>query len=213
MGLNIKLIIFDLDGTLIDAYKAIAVSFNFTMQKLNLPQQSFHTIKKSVGWGDEGLLKPFVEKENLKKALLIYRRHHKESLKTKSRLFPFAKKVLEYLKKKKYILSVASNRPRKFSDIVLKSLKIKKYFNYILCADQIKRLKPHPDIIYKIMKRFSVKKEATLYVGDMTVDVEAGKRAMVMTIAVLTGSSSKKDLIKAGPDLIFKDISGLLKIL
>lgn len=213
MNLQIKLVIFDLDGTLIDAYEAIADSFNFTMKKLKLPLQPFLTIKKAVGWGDEGLLRPFVEEENLRKAVLLYRAHHKKSLKIKSQLLPAAKKVLEYLRKKKYKLSVASNRPREFSDIVLRQLKIKKYFDYILCADQIKRPKPYPDMIYKIMEKFSVLNQETLYVGDMTVDIEAGLRARVNTVAVLTGSSTKKEIIKTKPDLIFKNISGLLKIL
>ncbi len=211
MNPEIKLIIFDLDGTLIDAYKAIEASFNFVMQKLNLPKQSFLTIKKAVGFGDEALLRPFVAEENLKRALFIYRLHHKASLRRKSSLLPGAKKVLNYLRKKKLILSVASNRPREFSNIVLRQLKIYKYFDYILCADQIKRPKPYPDIINKILKKFSLTKEETIYVGDMAVDVQAGRRAGVKTAAVLTGSSSKKEILKAKPNIILKDIYGLIK--
>lgn len=213
MDFRIKLVIFDLDGTLVDAYEAIADSFNFTMQKLSFAAKPFLTIKKAVGYGDEALLSPFVGKENLKKALSIYRKHHRLSLKKKSYLLPGAKKVLAYLKNKKYILSVASNRPRKFSEIVLKHLGIKKFFAYILCADQIKKPKPYPDIINRIRKIFSASKKATLYVGDMVVDVKAGKNAEVTTIAVLSGSCSRKEIIKSKPDFILKDVRGLLKIL
>ncbi len=209
----LKLVIFDLDGTLINAYKAIAESFNFTMARLGFPQQSLSKIKKAVGWGDQALLRPFVKAENLKNALLIYRKHHRRSLRIYSRLLPGAKNVLKYLKMKKYLLAVASNRPREFSGIALRQLKIYKYFDYILCADQIKRPKPYPDIIQKIMKRLFCINQEALYVGDMVVDIEAGKNASVKTAAVLTGSSSKKELALARPDLILKDISGLLKIL
>jgi HAD superfamily hydrolase (TIGR01549 family) len=213
MNSKIKLIIFDLDGTLIDAYNAIVDSFNFTMRNIGYPKQPFLTIKKAVGWGDGNLLRPFVGEEDLEKALLIYRDHHQKSLRTKSRLLPAAKKVLNYLKNKKYLLSVASNRPRRFSDIVLKHLRIYKYFDYILCGDQIKRPKPFPDIVKQIMKKFSVSNKETIYIGDMFVDIEAGKKAGVFTVAVLGGSSSRGEIIKAKPDLILKDVSGLLKIL
>ena len=77
---EIKLIIFDVDGTLIDAYQAIVLSFNFTMRQLRLPPKDFITIKKAVGWGDEKLLSPFVPKKQIQKALTIYRRHHQKSL-------------------------------------------------------------------------------------------------------------------------------------
>ncbi len=209
----IKLIIFDLDGTLVNAYAAIAESFNFTMEKMGLPQQRLSKIKRAVGWGDQALLKPFVKAGNLKKALLIYREHHRRSLKVNSCLLPGAQRVLSYFKSKNYLLAVASNRPREFSDIVLRHLKIYKYFDYILCADQIKRPKPYPDIIKRIVKSLFVTNMETIYVGDMVVDVEAGKNAGVITAAVLTGSSERKELVKAGPDFIFQDVSGLLRIL
>ena len=67
---HFKLIIFDLDGTLIDAYQPIIDSFNFTMKKLGLPLKNKTVIRKAVGWGDEMLLLPFLPK---KKARWIYR--------------------------------------------------------------------------------------------------------------------------------------------
>jgi len=61
---RIKLIIFDLDGTLVDAYPAIISSFNYTMQKLNYPVQDVLTIRRAVGWGDENLLRPFIKEKD-----------------------------------------------------------------------------------------------------------------------------------------------------
>jgi len=59
-----KLIIFDLDGTLVDAYPAIINSFNFTMNAMGLPLRDDITIRRAVGWGDRNLLKPFVPSKN-----------------------------------------------------------------------------------------------------------------------------------------------------
>lgn len=209
----VRLIIFDLDGTLVDAYPAIIDSFNWTMKALKLPLWDALTIRRAVGWGDKNLLRPFTKKETLNKALMVYRRHHQKALSQKTRFLPGAKKLLVTLKKKGYRLAVASNRPTKFSHIILRHLKIKKSFDYILCADKIKRAKPYPDIILRILKKLTIKPTEAVYIGDMTVDVQAGKRAKVKTIAVLGGSSTRKELARLKPYKIINNIRHVAEIL
>ncbi|MDD5592181.1 MAG: HAD family hydrolase [Candidatus Omnitrophica bacterium] len=210
---NIKLIIFDLDGTLVDAYPAIISSFNYTMHRLGYPKQSKLSIRRAVGWGDENLLKVFIRQKDLSAALSIYRQHHEASLIRQSRLFPYVSKVLTYLKDKGYKLAVASNRPSRFSQILIRHLKIKRYFSYVLCADKLRRGKPHPEIINKIVKKLVLKPQEVFYVGDMVIDALAGKAAGVRTIIVTTGSSSKEEVKKTKPYRIIRRISGLLHIL
>lgn len=211
--MNPKLIIFDLDGTLIDAYPAIIKSFNSTMQKLGYSKQGALIIRKSVGWGDENLLEPFIKEKDFKKALYIYRRHHRISLIKKSRLFPGTLDLLKRLKRKGYKLAVASNRPTRFSWILIRHLKLKRFFDYVLCADRLRNIKPHPEILNKIMKRFSVKPEQSLYVGDMTIDAQAGRRAKVKTVIVTTGSSTKKEIKKERPYRIIRKITDLKEVI
>lgn len=210
---DIKLIIFDLDGTLVDAYRAIIKSFNYTMEKLNYHKQDALVICRAVGWGDENLLKPFINQKDLKKALTIYRRHHRISLISHSRLFPDVKKVLSYLKNKDYKLAIASNRPTRFSWILIRHLNLTPYFDYVLCADKLSRIKPHPQILNKIMQRFSFKPDQTLYIGDMIIDAQAGNRARVKTIIVTTGSSTKEEIKRENPYKIVSKITDLLNIL
>lgn len=210
---GIKLAVFDLDGTLIDAYPAIIGSFNHTMQKLGYPPQDSFVIRRAVGWGDENLLKPFLKRKDLKKGLSLYRSHHQRALLKGARLFPKAGEVLNYLRRKGYKLAVASNRPTRFSWILIRHLKLKKYFDYVLCGDALKYAKPHPEILVKIMRRLKALPEQTLYVGDMAIDAEAGRRAGVKTIIVTTGSSSRQEIRKEKPCRIISRLSGLLKIL
>lgn len=210
---NIKLVIFDLDGTLVNAYQAIAVSFNHTMHCLKYAIQKDKVIRRAVGFGDEFLLRPFVKRPDLKKALKIYRQHHKISLVRYSRLFPRVKELLWYLKIKGYKLAVASNRPTRFSRILLRHLKLTGYFDYVLCADKLRNRKPHPQILNRIMRKLSVKPKETVYVGDMTVDAQAGRRAKVITVMVTTGSSTKKELRNEKPSYIIPkvwDLTGKL---
>jgi len=210
---SIKLVIFDLDGTLVDAYPAITSSFNHALQRLGYLSKDKLIIRRAVGWGDRNLLKPFVRGADLDKALAIYRRDHRKSLLVKSRLFPAVPRVLVYLKSKGYKLAIASNRPTRFSKILIRHLGLDEHFDYVLCGDKLKNMKPHPQILQEIMRRFSVRPINTLYVGDMTIDAQAGRRAKVRTIIVTTGSSAKAELNRERPHLIINRISGLLRIL
>ncbi|MDD5128842.1 MAG: HAD family hydrolase [Candidatus Omnitrophica bacterium] len=210
---NIKLIIFDLDGTLINAYAAICSSYNYVMRKLGLKPKSPAVIRRLVGWGDMNLLKPYVPERDLKRALNLYRDHHKFSLIKKSRLYPYASTLLRELKARGLKLAVASNRPSRFSLILLKHLRIINYFDYVLCADKLKRGKPDPEILNKIIKKFTLKKTQVLYVGDMVIDAEAGRRAKVKTIIVTSGSSSMSEIKKERPFKIISGVRELAKII
>jgi len=208
-----SLAIFDLDGTLVDAYPAIIRSFNFTMQKFSYPLQSDAVIRRTVGWGDEHLLKPFVAFKDLRQILSAYRRHHKKSLVKYSRLFSGAKKVLRRLKDKGYKLAIASNRPTQFSWILIRHLGLEEYFDYVLCADKLKFSKPHPQILRQIMRGLSCLPDETVYVGDMAIDAQAGKRARVKSIIVTTGSSKLSEVRREKPYHIIGNITELLTIL
>ena len=206
---GIRLIIFDLDGTLINAYPAIIRSFNHAMRSLGYPAQPAGIIRRAVGWGDKNLLSPFVAKQDLEKALALYRRHHAKSLVLYSRLFPGVKALLSSLKKKDFILAVASNRPARFSHILLRHLGIRWYFDSVLCGDKITHMKPHPQILKTIMAKFGIKPLQTIYVGDMFIDAQTGRRAKVRTIMVPTGSSSMDELRKEHPFAIITVVRDL----
>ena len=205
-----KLVIFDLDGTLIDAYAAIAVGINQTLQSLGYPQQKSEVIKRSVGWGVEKLIHPFVKERDYSKAIEIYLKSQETLLPKMAKLLPGAKEVLKELKGRDCLLAVASNRPSFFSDSLLKKLKIAQYFSLVLCADQINSYKPNPKILLLIMEKLNVPPEETVYVGDMALDAETGKKARVKTFIVLTGSSNQKEVIAAKPFKIINQISEIL---
>ena len=210
---NKKLVIFDLDGTLVDAYAAIAESLNYVFRSLGLKERSAGIVRRLVGWGDINLLKPYVSPRKLKYAIDLYRRHHRISLLKYSRLYPYARVILRSLKKKGYKLAVASNRPSKFSRILLKHLEIGVFFDYVLCADQAGRGKPHPDMLNQIVKRFKLKKSEALYIGDMSIDAQAGRRAGIDTVIVTSGSGRKAEIREERPFKIFPGIKYLRKIL
>ncbi|TRZ96214.1 HAD family hydrolase [bacterium] len=208
-----KLIIFDLDGTLVNAYSAIISSFNFTMQQLGYPRQNKRLICRLVGWGDENLLKPFIKINDLRKATRLYRAHHRTALRRHASLFYGASELLVYLRDKGYKLAIASNRPTLFSWILIRKLNLARYFKYVLCADRLKYGKPHPEILRRIMDRFALGPRDTIYVGDMVIDAQAGRRAGVRAIIVTTGSSTRAEIKKEKPYKIIGKIRELARIL
>lgn len=208
-----KAVIFDLDGTLVNAYPAVERSMNYALVKAGFPRVSAHIIKRSVGWGDKHLIEGFVGKKHAPRVLASYRSHHKESLKTGVTFLPGALQILKYLDRNGYLIAIASNRPTRFTRIILNVLKIENYFDYVLCGDRISRPKPYPDMLKLILKRFKLRNTDALYVGDMTIDVKTGNSARVKTVAVLTGSSTHSEIRALKPFKIIKRISLLRKVI
>jgi len=208
-----KLVIFDLDGTLVDAYKAITDSVNFTLRKIGRKEASSAAIRKAVGWGDKNLLRVFVDAGPAQEAVRIYRKHHKSSLRRRCRLLPFSLSLLRYLSDSGIKIAIASNRPTLFTGIILKHLKIKKYFDYVLCADKLPQGKPHPEILLRIIKKLSISPGEVVYVGDMVVDIQAARNAGIKAVAVLGGSSSLAEIKKVRPFKIIRNLASLKKYL
>lgn len=206
---KIKLVIFDLDGTLVDAYEAIIKSVHFTLSKMGYPEASRLRIRRAVGWGDKRLLGVFVKEKDIESALVIYRKHHRTSLRSSIKLLPYANEILQYLTKHGFKIAIASNRPTEFTGIILRRLALEKYFDYVLCADRLGRGKPDPEILLKIIKKLRVRPSEVVYVGDMAIDVKTAHRAKVRGIAVSGGSSTLREIKEARPFKIIKNLASL----
>jgi phosphoglycolate phosphatase len=204
-----KLVIFDLDGTLADAYRAVWLSVNHALKSQGFKTVDFLTVKRSVGWGERVLAGFFVPPEAIDETLRLYRAHHQKALIKKVKLLPHAKNVLTLLHKKNINIGIASNRRTQFTEQILKILNIRGYIDFVVCADQVKKPKPAPNMLRQNLRLAKCRKDEALYVGDMTIDIATGKNAKIRTIAVATGSSSRKDLRAAKP---FKVISSLNKL-
>ncbi|MFA6281050.1 MAG: HAD family hydrolase [Candidatus Omnitrophota bacterium] len=209
---NKKLFIFDLDGTLADAYRAIEKSLNFTLQNLGLRRVTFEEAKRKVGRGDKAFMETFFPESAISKALLIYRAHHKKALKSHSKLRPYAKELLRGLKRKHKIIAIASNRPSFYTNLILKSLGIKRYFDFVLCADEIKSNKPNPKILNVILKKFKVRKSDAVFVGDMDIDLETAKRAKMDVVFIEGGSSHLRAVRKYKNKKVISSLKEILSL-
>jgi len=211
---NIELIIFDLDGTLVDSKKDIANAVNFTLKKLGLPEKSIEKISSYIGGGVEELIRKSLGNERtgiLKKALSTFIAYYREHSTDQSRLYPNVSEVLEYFSNKRKAL--VTNRKVDLAADTLKTLGIRGYFENIIGGDDIGCMKPSSCPLDRTISKLNMDKNKTIIVGDMGIDVVAGKSAGIATCAVTYGIGKKEDIIKAGPDYIIDDIIKLKDII
>jgi phosphoglycolate phosphatase len=208
----IDLIIFDLDGTLVNTLEDIAASVNFTLQKLGRPLIPVDSVRQYVGDGVEMLMRRALQDrdEFLSDAVGIYKVHHSRNLLVRSRLYPSVAEVLEHFRA--LPMAVISNKTSEFIQPLLDGLKISGFFRVVLGADSGLPLKPAPDTVWNIMAELGAPKDRTVIVGDGTTDVRAGKAAGVITCSVTYGFRSEEELRKAGPDYVIHELSDLKKL-
>ncbi len=198
----VSLIIFDLDGTLVNTLEDITASVNFTLGRLGRPPIPLETVRGYVGDGLATLLSRALggHSELLDDAVGIYTVHHSRNLVVRSRLYPGVRETLEHFRS--IPLAVISNKTGDFIRPLLEGLGIDGFFRMVIGADGGLPLKPAPDSILHIMAALGVARERTVIVGDGSTDMRAGRAAGVTCCAAAWGFRSEDVLREAGADLV-----------
>lgn len=211
---HVELIIFDLDGTLVDSKKDIVNAVNFTLKKLGLKEKAPAQISSYIGTGIEDLIRKSLGKGKqalFKKALPVFEDYYRGHFADNTTLYPNVKETLQYYKNKRKV--IVTNKKYEFAVSALKTLGIYNYFEDILSGDDSDCLKPSSCPLNKTIGRFNINKDKSIMVGDMDIDVIAGKKAGIITCAVTYGIGRLEDIIRAKPDFIVDDIIKLKNII
>lgn len=203
-------VLFDFDGTLIDSYAAIAASVNHVRALRELPPLAVDEVKQHVGRGPEYLLRTTVPGGILSDDLVSYREHHPTVVTALTHLLPRAEDLLGILHHAKKKLGLCSNKPRAFSEKILRHLNLADYFGVVIGPEDVPLPKPAPDMLRIAMERLDVPNEQTLYVGDMTVDIDTARAAGVRVWVVATGSDDWRTLEAAKPDRLLAGLPELV---
>ncbi len=210
---KIKLVIFDLDGTLVDSKYDLTDAVNFTRKQYGFGPLSVDKVASYLGSGITALVKAVLadlKNEDFDLAVKIFKDNYAKHLTDKTIAYDGVKEMLSTISQSKVLLS---NKDEKFSKQILETLGLSKFFTEIYGGDSFKEKKPNPLPIYEIMKNFSLNKEDIVMVGDGTNDVMVGKNAGITTIGVLYGYSSQEQLNNLAPDYQAKDPKEIVKIL
>ena len=192
-----KLIIFDLDGTLINTLNDLNNSVNHALRQYDYPERSIIQTKQDIGNGVAKLIARSIpdneDNPNYQECLSIFKVHYKEHYFDYSRPYPEVKETLLKLKEKGYKLAVVSN---KFHEGAYKL--VTHYFPDIFDAiqghEEPYRTKPTPDMVEAVLKKLQISKEDSLYVGDTEVDYNTAKNAQIDVILVNYGYRDEKFL-------------------
>jgi phosphoglycolate phosphatase len=212
MSKSVDLLIFDFDGTLADSLPAAIKSVQQMLQELGLPHKSAPEIGQYIGFGEWALVAGAIgsEKEDeVKQAQALYYKHNFENIKEVP-LYPHIQELIGFFKDKMKI--IISNKRDEFIRLILQRHKLDHYFREILGGDSAPCLKPDPCAILHVLEKYKVMASRALFVGDMTVDIETGKNANVLTCAVTYGFHSRTDLEKLQPDFLIDDILELKEL-
>ena len=194
-----KLVIFDLDGTLLDTIADLAESANHALKQLGYPTRDVEKIRTFVGNGVNKLLfRALPDGEKTEENMMRMRTHfvpyydaHNADL---SAPYPGIVALLEELQAKGLRMAVASN---KYQEATVKL--VKHYFPMIDFVEVLGQreginVKPDPTIVFDILKKAGVSKEETLFVGDSGVDMQTAINAGVDAVGVTWGFRSRTEL-------------------
>ncbi len=213
-----KLVIFDLDGTLVNSIDGIAFSMNHVLQRHGLPIHSTEVYKTFVGNGikelvrlslpihrsNSGLLDQyFIEMKDVYFKKWDYNMH----------AYPGIPELLDYLGKNGFYLAVNTNKDEALSRDIMNRFFPDVHFSYLVGGDTLERNKPNPMGAILIAKSLGVLPQQCIYIGDSEVDMMTAKNAKMYSVGVLWGFRKETDLLRAGAQSIIKKPGELLGII
>jgi 2-phosphoglycolate phosphatase len=208
----VDLVMFDLDGTLADTGLDLADAVNFTRAHFGLVPLAERMVYTHVGRGVEHLLKqtvPEASPAHFDEIMRVFLDRYENHLLDRTVLYPGVPSALDYFHGKRR--AVVSNKIERLSVAVVRGLGIESHFDAILGGDSAAEKKPHPALLNLLLRRFEIPAANALMIGDGDTDIEAGKRAGVMTCGVTYGLGNGDDLMAAGPDFLIDDLCQLAK--
>lgn len=208
MKVAVDLIMFDLDGTLADTGPDLAGAVNYTRAHFDLEALPNDLVYAHVGYGVEHLLKHSLPQQDpFPEVMRVFLERYENHLLDKTVLYPGVPAALDYFRDKRRV--VVTNKMHRLAVAIIRGLGVEDRFDAILGGDSVSDKKPHPALLNEVLRRYQVPVRRALMVGDGDTDVEAGKRAGVVTCGVTYGLGNKKDLTAAQPDFLIEDLTQL----
>ena len=223
---NFSGIIFDLDGVIYDITEAINKAVEDAIEKYNLNvnkdeimQEIAHLIEEIQNYpvpqiilNSYNLLKEVNALKGLKYfkkmriAIFLFNQFNK--YREEAKIFEGIDEIISKLSKK-VKLAILTNNKSTYAEEVLEKFNLTDYFETIIGFNEVTEVKPSPEGILKILDRWKLKPSETIFIGDMTTDIIAGKAANVKMICVASGLAQKETLMEQKPDILLDTVQDL----
>lgn len=216
-----EMILFDLDGTLVDTAPDLAWSIDFTLQKLNLPTCGEEKVRGWIGSGIEGVLKRALtndfngqpETSLFNDALSIFKESYFDNICERSRIYPGVIEALNYLESVNIKIGCVTNKGSRFTNKLLKEIKLFDKFGLVVSGDTLPVKKPDPQPLLYAASYFSVDTDAALMVGDSITDINAARAAGFQILCVPYGYNMGRDINELKPDVVVETLAELINLI
>src|SRR5215212_6934743 len=211
--LRYRAVLFDLDGTLVDSYTALAEAVNFARRQHGRHELSAVRIREFVGDGLERLLQRAFDSDRVPRSVQIaFESRYDEICCGESKILAEVEATLGELSVLGVAMAVCTNKPTSFSRKILEHLGLAPYFRAIVGPDLAGARKPDAQHVLHTLEATECEPADALFVGDMPIDVHAARNSGIAVAVVATGSSSSDQLRASAPDHYLDRFSDLVKI-
>jgi phosphoglycolate phosphatase len=211
---QVRLLVFDLDGTLVDSKQDLALSVNAMREEMGLAPLTLELISSYVGHGVVLLVRLSLGSqatdENVEKGLAFFLDYYRQHMLDNTAPYPGVCEALEKLRGHK--MAVLTNKPVNFSREMVSRLGFTPYFSYVYGGNSFAQKKPDPIGLHTLMEDLQVSARETVMVGDSDTDIITGRNAGVLTCGVTYGFGAQT-LEKVPPDLMIDDMRELPPLL
>ncbi|HEK0909698.1 TPA: phosphoglycolate phosphatase [Pseudomonas putida] len=213
-----RLVMFDLDGTLIDSVPDLAAAVDRMLLELGRPAAGLDAVRQWVGNGAEVLVRralaggiehDAVDAQLAERALALFMEAYGESHEL-TVVYPGVRDTLRWLRKQGVEMALITNKPERFVGPLLDQMKIGRYFRWIIGGDTLPQKKPDPAALLFVMKMAGIAPEQSLFVGDSRSDVQAARAAGVKSVGLTYGYNHGRPIDEESPSLVLDDLRLLL---
>lgn len=218
---NKALILFDLDGTLVDSVPDLAAAVNDMSKRLGRQTFDEETIRCWVGNGAQRLVEralsgssevdPDLDERLLKNASDYFFAYYEDHLCEYTRAYAKVPETVRALKEKGYLLAVVTNKPFAFAEPILEEMELAENFSLILGGDTLEKKKPDPLPLVYACKKLDIPIADTVMVGDSKNDIQAANACGMDVIAVTYGYNYGEDIGIYHPDITINSFAELLE--
>ncbi|MEO8121392.1 MAG: HAD-IA family hydrolase [Rhodoferax sp.] len=219
---NFDLVMFDLDGTLVETAPEICDAVNDTLRRFDLKEVTQQQVDNWIGYGTRELLvQALVYRGNINEAAVRasesltliaaeFDKHYQRRCGTRSHLYPQVRETLIALRERGVKLAVVTNKEARYTATVLEVHQLTPLLDSVVSGDTLPTKKPDPAGIQRCLAQFDVPPDRALFVGDSSIDVATARNAGVVVWALPYGYNMGQPIEACAPDRVIADCSALL---